>query len=328
MSEDIEGNGEWLITVRRAGVKPRLLSARPEDSVSGLRERLAELLCLNVDTCRVILAGKVIARHGAATDKSLKEAGVEDGAVITCLGTPQDQSPEEPLLTVRVPNNNFAGREPAPNEEGDGHRAPFASREDEEDASTHSLDEKIHAEQIGRKISGEMGQPAPVDARIWSLWSGAVSEMAHIPFAFVMSLFSSVEYFDPRRHSEVTARREARRIEQRAERDEWLQMHATDRPELSFRALAGWVTSPRGMLISGISTLWVAFLVRLWRGPGQARLWTAPFILTTIILLCFVSTEERRPGDASAYSVFNRGFRELLGQFNAGHVENILRGGL
>jgi|TARA_B100001142_G_scaffold187917_1_gene187003 hypothetical protein len=41
----------------------------------------------------------------------------------------------------------------------------------------------------------------------------------------------------------------------------------------------------------------------------------------------FAGLGTKKPGEASAYSLFNENFRELPGNFNAGDVDRVNRGG-
>lgn len=52
----------------------------------------------------------------------------------------------------------------------------------------------------------------------------------------------------------------------------------------------------------------------------------AIFVLTTIVLLVFCNLGQRKPGEASAYSIFNN-FQELPGQLNAGVIDGQIRRG-
>ena len=51
------------------------------------------------------------------------------------------------------------------------------------------------------------------------------------------------------------------------------------------------------------------------------------FILLSIVVAIFCNLGERKPGEASAYSVFNEGFRSLLGEFRAEAIDDGLRRG-
>lgn len=52
----------------------------------------------------------------------------------------------------------------------------------------------------------------------------------------------------------------------------------------------------------------------------------ALFVLTTIVLLVFCNLGQRKPGEPSAYSIFNN-FQELPGQLNAGVIDGQIRRG-
>ncbi|KAK9840486.1 hypothetical protein WJX74_010506 [Apatococcus lobatus] len=52
----------------------------------------------------------------------------------------------------------------------------------------------------------------------------------------------------------------------------------------------------------------------------------ALYVLTTIVLLIFCNLGQRKPGEASAYSIFNN-FQELPGQLNAGVIDGQIRRG-
>ena len=59
-----------------------------------------------------------------------------------------------------------------------------------------------------------------------------------------------------------------------------------------------------------------------WAGVGPV------YVLASIIVLIYANLGTRRPGEASAYTVFNDAFRPLLGQFRAEDVDaNLRRGG-
>lgn len=51
------------------------------------------------------------------------------------------------------------------------------------------------------------------------------------------------------------------------------------------------------------------------------------YILTTAFSLIFFNLGQRRQGDASAYSIFNDGFRELPGTLNAERLDRDIRAG-
>lgn len=51
------------------------------------------------------------------------------------------------------------------------------------------------------------------------------------------------------------------------------------------------------------------------------------FILLSIVAAIFSNLGERSPGEASAYSVFNVGFRSLLGEYRAENIDDGLRRG-
>ncbi|EEH51942.1 uncharacterized protein MICPUCDRAFT_22897, partial [Micromonas pusilla CCMP1545] len=51
------------------------------------------------------------------------------------------------------------------------------------------------------------------------------------------------------------------------------------------------------------------------------------FLLATGFFLVFAGLGTKKPGEASAYSLFNENFRELPGNFNAGDVDRVNRGG-
>jgi hypothetical protein len=50
------------------------------------------------------------------------------------------------------------------------------------------------------------------------------------------------------------------------------------------------------------------------------------YVLATLLVLIFWNLGTRKPGEASAYSVFN-GFRELPGQLNANRLDEQIRRG-
>ena len=52
-----------------------------------------------------------------------------------------------------------------------------------------------------------------------------------------------------------------------------------------------------------------------------------PFILLSIVVAIFSNLGKRKPGEASAYSVFNEGFRSLLGELRAEAIDDGLRRG-
>ena len=52
----------------------------------------------------------------------------------------------------------------------------------------------------------------------------------------------------------------------------------------------------------------------------------ALYVLATLMLLIFMNLGTRKPGEASAYSVFNN-FRELPGQLNANRLDDQIRRG-
>ena len=58
-----------------------------------------------------------------------------------------------------------------------------------------------------------------------------------------------------------------------------------------------------------------------WLGIGPV------YLLTAIIILIFSNLGTRKPGEASAYSLFNRGFRALPGQLTADEVDRQVRTG-
>ena len=51
------------------------------------------------------------------------------------------------------------------------------------------------------------------------------------------------------------------------------------------------------------------------------------YILASAVALIFMNLGRRKAGEASAYSVFNAGFRELPGQLNAAAMDEQLRRG-
>eukprot|EP01024_Parvocaulis_polyphysoides_P028919 TRINITY_DN2609_c0_g1_i4.p4 TRINITY_DN2609_c0_g1~~TRINITY_DN2609_c0_g1_i4.p4 ORF type:complete len:218 (+),score=25.28 TRINITY_DN2609_c0_g1_i4:112-765(+) len=51
------------------------------------------------------------------------------------------------------------------------------------------------------------------------------------------------------------------------------------------------------------------------------------YVIGWILLIIFRNLGKRKPGEMSAYSVFNEGFRELPGQFNAQQVDDQVRRG-
>jgi len=88
---------------------------------------------------------------------------------------------------------------------------------------------------------------------------------------------------------------------------------------------------PRSMALPLIATsrwLWIKLCV--W-----AILWwlTIRIEFGTVFLICsafyaiFASLGERREGELSAYSVFNKGMVALPGTFSAGEIDRSLRGG-
>ena len=288
----------------------------------------------------------MVIRPGLAARASLREAGIEDGAVVTCLGFPPVDIAAESAIVPPVgslaPGASEGLRTDSDKGNGVDSEGPaalqvtsFPSQQlpalSRDPLLPERRDEGVQFVQECPSL--EFDHPTPGEPpRGRSGWIGALGEAARLPIDFATSLFRSAEHFDPLRQDELGARAGARRAAAaaalRAERVEWERLHADGMYDLSLRALAEWVTSSRGLLTSGIFILWAAVLVRLGGGSGQTRLWAAPYILVSIIFLCFVCTGRRVPGETSAYSVFNRGFRELLGTFNAGHVDNILRGGL
>ena len=52
-----------------------------------------------------------------------------------------------------------------------------------------------------------------------------------------------------------------------------------------------------------------------------------PFVITTLIVLMLTNLGERKPGEASAYTVFNEGMRALPGQLRMEDLEGELRHG-
>ena len=55
--------------------------------------------------------------------------------------------------------------------------------------------------------------------------------------------------------------------------------------------------------------------------------WGPVYIILTGFVVIFTNLGTRKAGEASAYSVFNEGFRELPGTFNANRVDEHLRRG-
>ncbi len=50
-------------------------------------------------------------------------------------------------------------------------------------------------------------------------------------------------------------------------------------------------------------------------------------MLGTILVVIFTNLGTRKPGEASAYSVFNEGMRALPGQLNADAIDDQMRRG-
>jgi hypothetical protein len=96
----------------------------------------------------------------------------------------------------------------------------------------------------------------------------------------------------------------------------------------------------RALLAAGLPEGLVAVLTHpsVVRALGWALAWAlgakaaaragvgGPYICCSMIFAIYRNLGRRRPGEASAYSVFN-GFRELLGTYNAGAVDAGLRRG-
>ena len=95
---------------------------------------------------------------------------------------------------------------------------------------------------------------------------------------------------------------------------------ARSRGLLSDSALAVLVRVPRNF--------WL-FLVLWPLGAKAASLCSLGpiFILFSIVFAIFSNLGVRKPGEASAYSVFNEGFRSLLGEFRAEAIDDGLRRG-
>ncbi len=51
------------------------------------------------------------------------------------------------------------------------------------------------------------------------------------------------------------------------------------------------------------------------------------YVLASLAALIFFNLGTRKAGEASAYSIFNAGFRELPGQLNAATMDDQLRRG-
>eukprot|EP01023_Acetabularia_acetabulum_P066025 TRINITY_DN8836_c1_g1_i2.p2 TRINITY_DN8836_c1_g1~~TRINITY_DN8836_c1_g1_i2.p2 ORF type:complete len:213 (-),score=31.04 TRINITY_DN8836_c1_g1_i2:68-706(-) len=63
-------------------------------------------------------------------------------------------------------------------------------------------------------------------------------------------------------------------------------------------------------------------------GPIAHRYDLGPiYVITWILMVIFMNLGKRKPGEMSAYSVFNEGFQELPGQFNAQQVDDQVRRG-
>ena len=61
---------------------------------------------------------------------------------------------------------------------------------------------------------------------------------------------------------------------------------------------------------------------------AACRLQVGPlYVLGTILVVIFTNLGTRKPGEASAYSVFNEGMRALPGQLNADAIDDQMRRG-
>ncbi|CAI9095429.1 OLC1v1031382C1 [Oldenlandia corymbosa var. corymbosa] len=72
------------------------------------------------------------------------------------------------------------------------------------------------------------------------------------------------------------------------------------------------------------------FLIVLWfiLAPFAQKMDLGPlYILATGFAIIFYNLGHRRPGDASAYSIFNEDFRELPGTLNADRLDRDIRAG-
>lgn len=52
------------------------------------------------------------------------------------------------------------------------------------------------------------------------------------------------------------------------------------------------------------------------------------FIMASLLYVIFTNLGTRKPGEKSAYSVFNEGFEKLPGTFSSDGIDQMLRGGV
>lgn len=72
----------------------------------------------------------------------------------------------------------------------------------------------------------------------------------------------------------------------------------------------------------------IGFIVWLCLCPLAARVHVGPlFVLGSIVAVIFINLGTRKPGEQSAYSVFNEGIRALPGQLNADAIDDQMRHG-
>mmetsp|Transcript_48820 Transcript_48820/g.156379 ORF Transcript_48820/g.156379 Transcript_48820/m.156379 type:complete len:107 (+) Transcript_48820:168-488(+) len=89
------------------------------------------------------------------------------------------------------------------------------------------------------------------------------------------------------------------------------------------------VPEPVMVLLFSVSLrTWVVTVGLMAGGPVASRYgWGPPYIILAMMFFMVYNLGRRAEGDASAYSVFNEGFRALPGQLNAEDMDNAIRHG-
>eukprot|EP01026_Neomeris_dumetosa_P056663 TRINITY_DN5189_c0_g1_i1.p2 TRINITY_DN5189_c0_g1~~TRINITY_DN5189_c0_g1_i1.p2 ORF type:complete len:217 (-),score=21.63 TRINITY_DN5189_c0_g1_i1:368-1018(-) len=74
--------------------------------------------------------------------------------------------------------------------------------------------------------------------------------------------------------------------------------------------------------------VYISIILFIMGGPIAHKYDLGPiYVIAWILALIFMNLGKRKPGEMSAYSVFNEGFQELPGQFNAQQVDQQIRRG-